>query len=791
MRVVRWASAGAAAVLLAMAQGVTAARAGAPPADQVSRVTEAAPKRATAKPKRPRKLLVFNLCRGFKHGSIPLCSKTMEILGQRTGAFTAVPSTDTAMFSPENLKQFDAVLMNNTTGELFTDERMKQGLLEFVKSGKGLIGVHAATDCFYKWAAYGEMMGGYFNGHPWNEKVGVKLDDPGHPLVAAFGGRGFEVADEIYQFKEPYSREALKVILSLDVEKTNMEKGGIRRKDKDFAVSWVRSYGQGRVFYCSLGHPNDIFWTPAILQHYLDGIQFALGDLDADTSPAGAGPGPGFRQLFNGKDLTGWKARPRSWVVKDGQLARKSSGDIWTEAEFGDFVLDLEFMLSRYAKSGVLIRGGGAGDRKNPGIEIEIVDSSKKRKPTKTDCGAIYGCLAPSENVAKKPGEWNRMVITAEGPKVRVTLNGKQVIDADLDDWDKVRKNPDKSFNRYPKALKDMPRSGRIGLQSKSGKVIFRNIRVKGGGGGGGGGSAELRKVDAFAGEFSGELGLPGATGGVTARVVPQGGGSYMVVLEAGVAGAPRFELGGRAEGEKLAFSGDAQGMSWKGELAGDRLVIGAMGGASEFAPSGRVSPTLGAAPPKGAVVLLPAGGGPPSLDAWRNKNWQALPDGSMQVTKGDNRTFAEFGDVRIHIEFMTPYMPGARGQKRGNSGIYIQDRYEIQVLDSFGLVSKDNDCGGIYKTAVPKVNACLPPLTWQTYDITFHAPRLGGGGNVTKPVEVTVVHNGTTIHEKQTIPRPTGGAVSQTPVAKAPIRLQDHGNPVRYRNIWVVELGR
>ena len=132
MRVARWSLAVAAAVLLVLAQGgMRAARAGDPPPDQVRRVTEAAPKRATAKPKRPRKLLVFNLCRGFKHGSIPLCSKTMEILGAQTGAFTAVPSTDTAMFSPENLKQFDAVLMNNTTGELFTDERMKQSLLEF------------------------------------------------------------------------------------------------------------------------------------------------------------------------------------------------------------------------------------------------------------------------------------------------------------------------------------------------------------------------------------------------------------------------------------------------------------------------------------------------------------------------------------------------------------------------------------------------------------------------------------------------------------------------------------
>ncbi|MBM4082807.1 MAG: ThuA domain-containing protein, partial [Planctomycetes bacterium] len=170
------------------------------------------------------------------------------------------------------------------------DERAKKSLLDFVAGGKGIVGIHAATDAQYQqWADYGKLMGGYFSGHPWNEVVTVKIDDPGHPVNAAFQGKSFEVADEIYQFKDPYSREALRVLLSLDTAKTKMDKGDkIRRTDGDFAVSWVRSYGKGRVFYCSLGHRNEIFWNPTVLQHYLDGIQFAFGDLQADTTPSAA-----------------------------------------------------------------------------------------------------------------------------------------------------------------------------------------------------------------------------------------------------------------------------------------------------------------------------------------------------------------------------------------------------------------------------------------------------------------------------------------------------------------------
>lgn len=272
--------------------------------EQMAQVRAAIPEKARVTPAAPRKLLIFTLCRGFKHDSIDIGSKTLELMGEVTGAYTAVISDDIAMFEPENLKQFDAVCFNNTTGAIFLPPNMdelsqeeqqsardyeaelRESLLSFVRSGKGLVGVHAATDAFYGWPEYGAVMGGYFDGHPWNEEVSVKVEEPAHALSAAFKEPTFKIADEIYQFKAPYSRENLRVLLSLDTAETNMDKEGIKRTDNDFAVAWVRGYGEGRVFYCSLGHRFEVFMTPAILQFYLDGIQFAMGDIEAATRPS-------------------------------------------------------------------------------------------------------------------------------------------------------------------------------------------------------------------------------------------------------------------------------------------------------------------------------------------------------------------------------------------------------------------------------------------------------------------------------------------------------------------------
>ena len=194
-----------------------------------------------------------------------------------------------------------------------------------------------------------------------------------------------------------------------------------------------------------------------------------------------------------------------------------------------------------------------------------------------------------------------------------------------------------------------------------------------------------------------------------------------------------------------------------------------------------RQSPTLGMKPPAGATVLFDG----TSVDHWDKGQ---LVEGSL--LKWGTTSKAKFGDIVLHVEFRTPFMPKARGQERGNSGVYLQNRYEIQVLDSFGLAGEDNECGGIYKIAKPKVNMCYPPLSWQTYDVDFTAARFDDKGKKIADPVITVHHNGVLVHDKLSIPRPTDPDRSKEVPGPAPIYLQDHGNPVRFRNVWFVPKG-
>jgi hypothetical protein len=264
--------------------------------DQIAKVKEALPDKAPAQPRQPRKILIFSKTAGFRHGSIAIGAKAIAMLGDKTGAFTAHHTEDESFFEPEKLRTFDAVFMLNTTGNCFKakgdnskeaaarEEMLKKSLADFVSSGKGLIGVHSATDTYHQWKEYNQMMGGTFAGHPWHTKVPVKNLAPKHPVNAAFGGMDFEINDEIYQFRAdtalPTER---KFLLSLDTTRMDVSKGS--RKDGQYPVSWVGTFGKGRTFYCSLGHRDEIFWNPTVLRHYLAGIQYALGDLEADATP--------------------------------------------------------------------------------------------------------------------------------------------------------------------------------------------------------------------------------------------------------------------------------------------------------------------------------------------------------------------------------------------------------------------------------------------------------------------------------------------------------------------------
>jgi type 1 glutamine amidotransferase len=264
----------------------------------LDKVMQALPEKAPAQPKQARKVLIFSKTAGFRHSSIPVGGKALTMMGDKTGAYTAVHTEDESFFEPEKLKVFDAVFMLNTTGNCLKpksgnakeaeerEEMLKKSLEDFVSSGKGLAGCHSATDTYHQWKAYNQMMGGTFAGHPWHTKVPIKNLEPSHPINAAFEGMDFEIADEIYQFRGdtalPTDRRFL---LSLDTKKMDVSKGN--RKDNLYPVSWASTYNKGRTFYCSLGHREEIYWNPAVLKHYLAGIQYVLGDLNVDATPAG------------------------------------------------------------------------------------------------------------------------------------------------------------------------------------------------------------------------------------------------------------------------------------------------------------------------------------------------------------------------------------------------------------------------------------------------------------------------------------------------------------------------
>jgi len=277
--------------------------------DQRQKVEAAIPDKAPAAARQARKLLVMalNIRDGQVrkgHASIPAGNLALRLMGEKTHAYEVTFSDDSNMLRRENLSQFDAICFNNTVGVLTEDPELRQSLLDYVAGGKGFVGLHAAGATFVQWPRYdqfpefGEMLGGYENGgHPWkpDDTITLRVEDRRHPVNRGFDADSFEISDEVFQFQAPYSRTKLRVLLSIDTGKTDMDP--VRRflperfADRDFAISWVKSYGKGRVFYSSLGHNPHIFWNRPVLEHFLAGIQFALGDLDADTTPVPASVG--------------------------------------------------------------------------------------------------------------------------------------------------------------------------------------------------------------------------------------------------------------------------------------------------------------------------------------------------------------------------------------------------------------------------------------------------------------------------------------------------------------------
>lgn len=221
---------------------------------------------------------------------------------------------------------------------------------------------------------------------------------------------------------------------------------------------------------------------------------------------------------------------------------------------------------------------------------------------------------------------------------------------------------------------------------------------------------------------------------------------------------------------------------SYTGAVNGGVLTLKSEAGEFKLQKTERKSPTLGAKAPEGAVVIFDG----TSIDALKGGRLDKVT-GLLNTDGADVRTKQKFLNYSVHVEFFLPYRPDARGQGRGNSGFYQVDQYEVQILDSFGLDGVNNECGGVYTRLDPKVNMCLPPLQWQTYDIDFTA-AVAENGKVAKKARITAKHNGVLIHDDAEIAGTTGGARNEPEGTPGPLQLQGHGNPLQFRNFWVVE---
>lgn len=283
------------------------AQAPAPAADIQAKVDSAVPSKPVVKPQKPRKMLVVTL--NMRNGkewpgnhpkTIPVANYALDQMGRRTGAYEAVFSNDLNQWRWENLRTYDAVCFNNAEGVPTDDPELRRSLLDFVRSGRGFVGFHGGGGASFvqypnygQFPEFGQMFGAHEDGgHPWreNDLVTIKVEEPDHPIVAAFAGKSFQIRDQIFQFRHGYSRQRLRILLSVDTDNTDMDPKRRflpeRAADKDFGIAWIKQYGRGRIFYNALGHTPEVFSDPKLLSHFLAGIQYALGDLKADDTPS-------------------------------------------------------------------------------------------------------------------------------------------------------------------------------------------------------------------------------------------------------------------------------------------------------------------------------------------------------------------------------------------------------------------------------------------------------------------------------------------------------------------------
>ncbi|MBM3501943.1 MAG: ThuA domain-containing protein [Armatimonadetes bacterium] len=233
-------------------------------------------------PEPSRTVLLFSGCKGFRHSTCSYGKAALTQLGEESGAFKTLCTEDSSFINDDFLAGIDCLILNNSTGS-FLNEEQRAALVRYVENGGGLVGIHAATDALYDWPAWRGLMGGFFDGHPWNEEVTVDVEVADHPACEGVPNP-WKIADEIYQHRD-WSRDDLCVLMSLNTQQTNMDKQGINRRDRDFGIAWCTTVGKGRSFYTALGHRNEVMDDPVWRKHFLGGVRWAMGEVDGPSTP--------------------------------------------------------------------------------------------------------------------------------------------------------------------------------------------------------------------------------------------------------------------------------------------------------------------------------------------------------------------------------------------------------------------------------------------------------------------------------------------------------------------------
>ncbi|GGW94636.1 ThuA domain-containing protein [Streptomyces lomondensis] len=403
-----------------------------------------------------KRVLVFSKTAGFRHDSIPEGVAAVQQLGEQ-GGFTVDATENAGAFTSSNLRRYAAVVFLSTTGDVL-DARQQRAFEGYIRAGGGYVGVHAAADTEYDWAFYGGLAGAYFQSHPAIQPATVHVEDHAHPATSGLE-RAWNRTDEWYNYRSN-PRERAHVLASLDESSYT---GGTMRGDHP--IAWCQDYQGGRSFYTGGGHTKESFAEPAFREHLLGGIRWAIGDAQADCRPE-----TGYRPLFDGTSLDGWRqAGPGSFTLSDDGTLTSSGGMgmLWYAASgFSSYSLKLDWKMAGDDNSGVFVGFPPSDDpwsAVHNGYEIQIDATDAADRTT----GAVYGFksadLTKRDRALNPPGEWNTYEIRVEGERLRVWLNGVKI--NDFTNTDPARSLVD----------------GHFGIQNHGAEdeVSFRDIRIK------------------------------------------------------------------------------------------------------------------------------------------------------------------------------------------------------------------------------------------------------------------------------------------------------------------------